>query len=101
MKDVGEIIKARRIELGYSSAILAKHLGVTIQAVSNWERQGRSPSKAQIPKLAEVLGIRVEELLGSTGVRLSKEETMLLNDFRTLSASEKATVLKMLSGLCE
>nr|CAP48298.1 putative integron gene cassette protein [uncultured bacterium] len=99
MKDIGELIKARRLELGYSSATVAKHLGITAQAVSNWERQGKSPAKALLPKIADLLGIRVEELLGSTEVRLSIEETQLLNSFRSLSAPERSFLLKMLDGL--
>ena len=99
MQTIGELIKTRRTELGYSAAGLARQLGITTQAVFNWESQGRSPAKALLPKIAEVLGVRVEELLGSTEVRLSIEETQLLNGFRVLSAAEKSVLLRMLAGL--
>ncbi|NYF20781.1 transcriptional regulator with XRE-family HTH domain [Xanthomonas sp. JAI131] len=99
MTGIGQLIKARRIELGYSSRDLARHLGITTQAISNWELQGRSPSKAHLAKIASFLGMRMEELLGSTEIRLSVEETQLLNAFRTLTANERVFLLKMLGGL--
>jgi transcriptional regulator with XRE-family HTH domain len=102
MAEIGEIIKSRRTELGYSVTGLAKRLGVTSQAVSNWEtKPGREPSKELIPKLAEILGVRVTEFLGATEVRLSIEETQLLNAFRQLSPADKSAVLRMLAGLSQ
>ena len=100
MKSAGDVIKSRRLELGYSVTQVAKKLGVTSQAVSNWEGiPGRVPSKELLPKIANILGVRVDELLGSTEVRLSIEETQLLNSFRELSASEKVLVVRMVQGL--
>ncbi len=99
MQNTGDLIRTRRKELGYTAASLANQLGITTQAVVNWESQGRSPSKALLPKIAAVLGLRVEELLGATEVRLSLDETKLLNAFRQLPKLQQTFLLKMLSGL--
>ena len=101
MQSTGDLIKQRRKEPGYTAASLAKHLGITTQAVVNWESQGRGPSKALLPKIADILGLRVEELLGATQVRLSVEETQLLNAFRQLPAAQRTFLLKMLAGLAQ
>jgi len=97
MKSIGQVIRERRLELGYTVTQLAKQLGVTSQAVSNWERvPDREPSKEHLPRLADLLGIRVQELLGTPEIRLSVEETQLLNAFRELSKSERLFVIRML-----
>lgn len=94
MKSIGQVIRERRLELGYTVTELAKQLGVTSQAVSNWERvPEREPSKELLPRLADLLGIRVQELLGTPEIRLSVEETQLLNAFRQLSQAERAFVI--------
>ena len=100
MKSIGQVIRERRLELGYTVTELAKQLGVTSQAVSNWERvPEREPSKELLPRLADLLGIRVQELLGTPEIRLSVEETQLLNAFRQLSQAERTFVIRMLSGI--
>lgn len=106
MSNVAERIKKRRQELGYSVAKLAGQLGVTPQAVFNWESQVRAPAKAHIPKLAELLGLRVEELLGATEAplpevsmtpekgRLALADAMQLHDERVRLAIEECRRLR-------
>ena len=43
---------------------LAQELGITAQAVSKWETGQSYPDITLLPKLAEVCGVRVDELLG-------------------------------------
>jgi DNA-binding transcriptional regulator YiaG len=45
---------------GLSSSVVAKKLGVTWQAVSNWKRGLRMPSRRMILKLEELLSVRVD-----------------------------------------
>lgn len=42
---------------------LARQMGVTDKAVSKWERDLSFPDVASLPKLAEVLGTSLDELL--------------------------------------
>lgn len=44
---------------------LAQKLGVTDKAVSKWERDMSCPDINSIPKLAEMLGVSVDELMQS------------------------------------
>ena len=50
---------------------LAQELGITAQAVSKWETGQSYPDITLLPKLAEVCGVRVDELLGCA---LEKDE---------------------------
>ena len=64
-KTMGAVIAALRKEKGMTQLDLAKELGVTDKAVSKWERDLSCPDVSSIPKLAEVLGVTVDELMQS------------------------------------
>ena len=64
-KSMGETISALRREKGLTQRELADKLNVTDKAVSKWERDVACPDTMTIPKLAEILGISVEELLNA------------------------------------
>ena len=67
-KTMGEIISTRRHELGMTQKDLADQLNITDKAVSKWERDVAFPDTATIPKLAEILGVSVEELMQAKAV---------------------------------
>ena len=64
-KTMGHIIASRRRELGMTQKELADQLNITDKAVSKWERDLAYPDISTIPKLAEILGVSVEELMGA------------------------------------
>ncbi|HIY79442.1 MAG TPA: helix-turn-helix domain-containing protein [Candidatus Olsenella excrementavium] len=59
----GATISSLRKEKGMTQLELARQMGVTDKAVSKWERNLSFPDVASLPKLAEVLGTSVDELL--------------------------------------
>lgn len=59
----GSTIASLRKEKGMTQLDLAREMGVTDKAVSKWERDLSFPDVASLPKLAEVLGVSVDELL--------------------------------------
>ena len=65
MNTMNEIIAARRKELGMTQKDLAEKMNVTDKAVSKWERGLACPDVASIPRLAEVLGITVGDLMNA------------------------------------
>ncbi|MCL1976264.1 MAG: helix-turn-helix domain-containing protein [Firmicutes bacterium] len=65
MKTMGEIIAYKRKEKSMSQAELAAKLNITDKAVSKWERNLSCPDVNSIPKLAETLGVTVDELLNA------------------------------------
>ena len=60
---MGEVISSLRKAKGWTQKNIADELGITDKAVSKWERDVALPDIATIPKLAELLGVSVEELL--------------------------------------
>lgn len=64
-KTIGQMISYLRKEKGMTQSDLAKKMNVTDKAVSKWERDLSCPDVNSISKLAEVLGISVEELLNA------------------------------------
>lgn len=62
-KTMGEIISTLRKEKGLTQREIAEQLHITDKAVSKWERDLACPDVQTLPKLAEILGISVEELI--------------------------------------
>lgn len=70
-KSMGEIICALRKEKGMTQKNLADMLNITDKAVSKWERNIACPDTQTIPKLADILGISIEELLNAKAMPVS------------------------------
>lgn len=67
-KSMGETISTLRKEKGMTQKDLADMLNITDKAVSKWERNIAFPDTATIPKVAEILGISVEELMNAKSI---------------------------------
>lgn len=78
-KSLGEIISSLRKEKGMTQSELAEKMNVTDKAVSKWERNLSCPDVNSIPKLAEVLGITVEELLNAQTKKESNKLDEIIN----------------------
>lgn len=60
----GKLMKERREELGMTQMQLAVAVGASsVTQVSNWERGRTLASVPKLRKLAEVLGVTMEQLL--------------------------------------
>lgn len=55
-------VKAMRERRGVSQSYLAKHLCITVQAVSAWERGVNAPSAETLPRIAQLLGCTINDL---------------------------------------
>ena len=64
----GEVICKRRKELGFTQNQLAEALSISFQAVSKWENNTAYPDIEMLPRLAAVLHITVDALLGYESV---------------------------------
>ena len=69
MADFSANLKRHRQAAGMSQAQLAEKMNVTRQTISSWERGNSYPDLGSLTRLAEVLGVGVEELLCSPGRR--------------------------------
>jgi len=63
METLGRRIAALRHERGLKQDELAAMLDISAQAVSKWENDQTCPDISALPKLAEILGVTVDELL--------------------------------------
>ena len=61
---ISEIVTERRKLLGFTQEELAQRIGVSAQAISNWERGVGYPDVTMLPSLAYALGVSADELLG-------------------------------------
>ena len=60
---IGKRIGLLRRQKGLTQEELASHMGVSPQAVSKWENDQTCPDISALPKLAQLFGVTVDELL--------------------------------------
>lgn len=60
----GKTIRSARIAKNMTQMNLADAMGVSYQAVSNWERGNSMPDIAKLGELCEALGLTLDELMG-------------------------------------
>lgn len=76
---IGEKLKQKRNEAGYSQEVLAERIGVSRQTVSNWENNRSYPDIGSVLRLSDLYGISLDELLKEdTNMRKHVEETAAL-----------------------
>ena len=93
---VGKIIARKRKERNMTQLALADRLGVSFQAVSNWERGNSMPDISKLPELAELFECSIEELLGG-GAPAAKVEQIAKEGADDLSLGDLAEVAPVLS----
>jgi transcriptional regulator with XRE-family HTH domain len=100
--EIGRRISRLRKEKDMTQPALADCMGVSFQAVSNWERGASMPDIGKLPELAQALGVSVDELLGGgrggeliRSVMDGSEESFVKTQRVTLSeVGEAAPLLK-------
>ena len=58
-------IKKLRKNAGMTQKELATAIGMDRSTVAKWETEGRLPRSVELPKVAKVLGVKIEELFQS------------------------------------
>lgn len=74
---VGAQIRHYRMQAGLTQSALADALGVTVQAVSKWERGG-APDIAMLPDIADRLSVSIDTLFGQSD-EIKKDLTQLID----------------------
>jgi len=59
---MNQLIKEKRLELGYTQSYMADYLGVSMQAVSRWEKGASYPDISLLPLLARLLHMDLNTL---------------------------------------
>ena len=89
----GNMVAALRKEKEMTQLELAEKMGVTDKAVSKWERDLSFPDVSSIPKLAEILGVTVDELMQVKAE--SKEEPLKKKIDEIVDVAFKGVALAM------
>lgn len=102
--DLGDRIRERREQLGLSRPQLARRLGVSPSAVSNYELGGSFPKEDVLLRLFDCLETEPDVLFQDSfrgGSRvLSADERELLERYRGLTALGRETVRSVTEALC-
>ena len=110
MKKVGVKLVKLRKEKNFTQMELADKLGISYQAVSNWERGLTMPDISKLPEIAEIFNITIDEFLDyqngskiveqvATGSEESVAENIQMNigDFEQVSSILKPSQLDAMS----
>jgi len=60
--ELGRNIARLRKKAGVSQRVLAQALGITVQAVSKWERSLSCPDVMMLPDISRYFGISIDDL---------------------------------------
>lgn len=66
MRSLGDRIRRARIKMGLSQVSLADAIGVKAGTLSGYEREYRRPDVEMLDRIASVLGVSTDYLLGRT-----------------------------------
>ncbi len=64
MKTVGQVIREKRIENGWSLTQLSMKIGADPSTISKWENHNRTPHRRFVLKMTRIFNCTVDELFG-------------------------------------
>ena len=89
---VAKNIKNARTRLNMTQMNLADEMGVSYQAVSNWERGNSMPDISKLPELCKILNISFEELVGEESQEVEITKRLMENEDAAVTLEEMAQV---------
>lgn len=98
---VGRRIRYFRERRGMEQKDIARQIGITPNAVSNWENGRTRPDLSILPQLCEILHITLYELYGIDAPidRYTEQEQRLVSAFRALSGGHQSAVERLIESL--
>ena len=105
LTDFGKRLAKLRKDAGYTQVELAKELEVTQRMVSYYEGHSEYPPSSLLPKLAKILGVTTDELLGLRPIKKTRQpDTRLLRrlqQIEKLGVDKKRQLLKIIDTFIE
>ena len=101
---VGARIREARLARGMTQAALAAAVGVTRSAVAQWETERAGQVRANLTRIASVLGVSVQFLLEGSGAAAADRpenatELALLRLYRACTEEDRAFLLRTATRL--
>ena len=96
---LGERIAHFRKLHQWNQGQLAEKLGVRASNVSRWETDKVRPNLGTLGKIAEALGIGLEELTHQTSPSISQSEVGLINQLKRLDEEDQKLIKRMVDAL--
>ena len=96
MQNIGRKISALRKERDMTQMELADQMGISFQAVSNWERGNSMPDIGKLPELAKILNVSVDELLGDEKAAGAVEKALQPETHGPMNPQEFAQVAPLM-----
>jgi len=102
----GARLAALRRAAGLTQTELAQLVGETQQNIAYWEQSERPPRSDVLPKLAKVLGVKIEQLLEGDLPQLRRAGPVgkvqkIFEEVSTLPRRQQERVVEMVSALVE
>lgn len=96
-----EQIRAARLNMSMSQAALAKEVGVNQSTIASWEKGRTEPDTVMVGRLAQILKVTTDHLLGIQSEQLVLPEGVadLAKKIADLSPSDRAVVEKVVAAL--
>lgn len=97
---IGDIIRARRLELGISQGELAKMTDTAQSTITGWETGKYKPTYDALPRLASALGLTLGDLCempDKSGI--DTQAAKLLSDYNDLPPADRDAVAAMVATL--
>lgn len=95
MFDINKVarnIKTARTQMNMTQMNLADEMGVSYQAVSNWERGNSMPDISKLPELCKILNISFEELVGERTRETEIAKKLIQDESADVTLEEMAQV---------
>ena len=103
--NIGERLREERARLGLNQGDFAAVAKVSKTTQFNYEKGERSPDAAYLEAVAaagvDVLYVLTGRRAGLSETGLAEDESTLLNQYRAMSESDRATVRRLTSALAE
>lgn len=94
----GERISLIRKQLKWSQEDLAKKVGTSAPIIGRYERDEIKPSIEVAAKMAELLNVSLDYLVGKTDVLLDNKIMNRITEIQKLSPDEQKTVFSLLDA---
>lgn len=102
--EFSERLKNLRKQAGFTQVDVANKLGISQQAYASWERGSKKPTQDNLVKIAQILNVSVDYLVGNlheTSDELDDIELLFRMNSKGLTDEEKKTFKKELIEFME